>query len=123
MPSLRIDVAGQVFAARLLDGPLRIGRDEGCELRIDDPDVSAIHATIEPLQGGGHKLVDANSGRPTRVNGTVVKRVLLKAGDAVEVGPATITYVVEGVALPPARPASPRPVAVAAVPAVPAVPA
>ena len=120
MPTLRIDVAGQVFAARLPEGPVRIGSDPACEIRIDDPDVSAVHATIEPLPEGGHKLIDANSGRPTLVGGLVVKRVLLKSGDAVEIGPARLTYVVEGVPLPPAARA---PVATPRAAAVPAVPA
>src|SRR5437016_4425203 len=92
MPSLRIEVAGQSVVARLPDGPVRVGRDASCDLRIDDPEVSAGHFSIEPLPGGGHKLTDLNTGRPTKVNGYVVKRVSLKPGDVIEVGPARIVY-------------------------------
>ncbi|MFO0932665.1 MAG: FHA domain-containing protein [Planctomycetota bacterium] len=111
MPSLRIEIAGQVVHARLGDAPVRVGREAGCDLRIDSPDVSAVHLTIEPLAGGGHKLSDLNTGRPTKVNGAVVKRVALKPNDRIEVGPARITYLADGavVAAPaPAAPPAPR---------------
>src|SRR5438105_4484539 len=105
MPSLRIEVKGQVFAARLPETAIRVGRDPACEIRIDDADVSAVHATLEAAPGGGHKLLDGNSGRPTKVNGLAAKRVLLKHGDVVEIGPARIVYQVEGAPAAPARPA------------------
>jgi|GEM_PF-1620314 len=110
MPSLRIEIAGQVVHARLGDAVVRVGRDVACDLRIDAPDVSAVHLTIEPLPGGGHKLSDLNTGRPTKVNGVVVKRVSLKANDRIEVGPARITYLADGaVAAPPPAPSAVRP--------------
>src|SRR5262245_63111845 len=94
MASLRIELLGQVVPARLPDGPVRIGRDASCELRLDVAGISALHATIEPIPGGGHKLVDANSGVPTKVNGVAAKRVRLNDGDVIEVGPARIAYAV-----------------------------
>ncbi|MCC7139749.1 MAG: FHA domain-containing protein [Planctomycetes bacterium] len=129
MPSLRIEIAGQVVTARLSDAAVRVGREPTSDLRIDDAAVSAAHCTIEPLPGGGHKLTDLNSGRPTKVNGLVVKRVSLKPGDVIEVGPARITYLAGDAVAPAATapapaaavaPAPPRPVpaAVAARPAV-----
>ena len=105
MPSLRIDVAGQQFVARP-PGVVRIGRDVECDLRIDDPSVGAMHASLEPMPDGGRLLKDGNSGRPTKVNGTSVKRVVLAPGDVVEIGPARIVYV-EGAAAAVAS-ASPR---------------
>src|SRR5262249_31091162 len=105
MPSLWIEVGGQRVVARLPDAPVRVGRDAGCDLRIDHPAVSSAHLQIEPLPGGGHKLVDLNSGLPTRVNGLVVKRVSLKPGDVVEIGPARLVYDPE------AAPAGRRPAA------------
>jgi uncharacterized protein YkwD len=123
MPSLRIEVGGQVVFARLTDAPVRVGRDASCDLRIDAPDVSSAHLAIEPLPTGGHKLTDLNTGRPTKVNGLVVKRVSLKNGDRVEVGPARITYLVDAEGAPapaPAPPAAPaRPVAAAPTPRAP----
>ncbi|MBL9086944.1 MAG: FHA domain-containing protein [Planctomycetia bacterium] len=129
MPSLRIEIAGQVVHARLGDAPVRVGREAGCDLRIDAPDVSAVHLTIEPLPGGGHKLSDLNTGRPTKVNGLVVKRVALKPNDRIEVGPARITYLADGAvaaapapALAPARaPAAPAATRPAVAPARPFV--
>src|SRR6188768_1785204 len=112
MPSLRIEVGGQVVQARLGDAVVRVGRDASCDLRIDDATVSAEHLSIQPMPGGGYKLTDANSGLPTKVNGLVVKRVLLKANDRIEVGPARITYLDEGP--PPEPPQAPAPVPVPA---------
>jgi tetratricopeptide (TPR) repeat protein len=109
MPLLRIEVEGQTFLARLPDGPLRVGRDPSCEVCVASDDVSSVHATIEPVPTGGHKLVDANSGRPTRVNGLVAKRVLLKTGDVVEVGPARLVYDAPAEAPAPSRPSRARP--------------
>src|SRR5262245_27669447 len=117
MPSLRIEVSGQVVVARLTDAVVRVGRDVDCDLRIDDKTVSATHLQIEPLPGGGHKLTDLNSGLPTRVNGLVVKRVSLKPGDVIDVGPARIVYDPENAPFVTGNPAvaapapAPRPVA------------
>jgi uncharacterized protein YkwD len=92
MPLLRIDVAGQRFQTELPAAVVRIGRDVECDLRIEDPAVGAVHASIEPLADGGHLLKDLNTGRPTRVNGLGVKRVVLNPGDVIEIGPARLTY-------------------------------
>ena len=115
MASIRIELHGQTVTARLEGRVIRIGRDSECDLTVDDPSVAAVHVTIEPFGSGGHKLIDANSGRPTKVNGLVVKRVSLKAGDVIDVGPARITYVVDAAASAPA--ARPRPAPTAAPPA------
>ncbi len=114
MASLRIELHGQSVTARLEGRVIRIGRDTECDLTVDDPSVAAIHVTIEPFGNGGHKLTDANSGRPTKVNGLVVKRVSLKAGDVIEVGPAKLTYLVDAPTAAPA--ARPRPAAVPVAP-------
>lgn len=120
MPSLRIEIAGQVFQARLTDAPVRIGRGEGCDLRIDAPEVSALHASIEPVASGGYRVVDAKSGRPTRVNGAVVVRLSLKGDDVLEIGPARITYL-DDVAQAPLAPTPAAPVAPAVAVARPPV--
>ena len=75
MSSLRIEIQGQVVVARLADAPVRVGRDPSCDLRIDDPTVSAAHASIDPHRAGGYRLMDLRSGLPTKVNGAVVQRV------------------------------------------------
>jgi uncharacterized protein YkwD len=125
MPSLRIEIGGQVVVARLSDAAVRVGRDPSCDLRIDDRSVSATHLTIEPLAGGGHKLTDSNSGLPTKVNGFVVKRVSLKPGDVIEVGPARIVYDPESApaaGTPAVPPAFARPMPAPTSPFVPASP-
>jgi pSer/pThr/pTyr-binding forkhead associated (FHA) protein len=117
MPGLRIEIGGQTVVARLQGAIVRVGRDPACDLRIDDPSVSAVHLTIEPLPTGGYKLVDGNSGLPTIVNGLAAKRVALKDGDRIEVGPARITFLAEGVVEgPSAAPVPPEPVAAPPLP-------
>lgn len=116
MANLRIELGGRTVTARLEGRVVRVGRDPECDLAVDDPSVAAVHVTFEAMAGGGHKLTDANSGRPTKVNGVVVKRVALRPGDVIEVGPARLTYLADDpAAVAPAAPvAPPRPSASAA---------
>ncbi len=95
MAHLRIELGGQTVTARLDARLVRVGRDSECDLTVDDARVAAVHVTFESLPSGGHKLTDANSGLPTKVNGLVVKRVSLKPGDIIEVGPARLTYLAD----------------------------
>jgi two-component system, NtrC family, response regulator AtoC len=64
---------------------LLIGRDEGCGLRLNDPDVSRRHARI---QRDGFELVlnDLNSRNGTFVNAHPIQRALLVRGDVVRLG-------------------------------------
>ena len=69
---------------------LVIGRDESCELVVDDPRVSREHARIEP-RDGEHFVVDLGSRNGTRVNGQPVTRpVGLRDGDQVQLGDAVV---------------------------------
>lgn len=100
MANLRIELGGRTVTARLDGRVVRVGRDPDCDLTVDDASVAAVHVTFESLPGGGHKLTDANSGLPTKVNGLIVKRVSLRPGDIIEVGPARLTYLAEGAPAP-----------------------
>ncbi len=75
--------AGQVFILNKL--PCVIGRSPDCDVRLDDPQVTAQHAQIF-FNNNGYYLMDLGGG--TFLNGQVLKRgsVLLKPGDVVRLG-------------------------------------
>ena len=63
-----------------------IGRANACDLAIDDPTVSRVHARLERAQDGW-LLYDLGSTNGTRVNGWLVReQVSVQAGDLVRFG-------------------------------------
>lgn len=68
-----------------------IGRDETCDLHIDNAGVSRDHARVE-LSGGRFQLVDGGSANGTFVNGKRVDRQVLAHGDTIQVGKHTIEF-------------------------------
>ena len=79
--------AGKVYA---IETSLRLGRDPTCEVSIDDPAVSRLHATVRPLTGEGApaEVVDGGSRNGTFVNGQRVRGAHpLRDGDRLQVGP------------------------------------
>lgn len=78
---------------------IQIGRQRGCDLPLDHPAVSRMHAVITvlgsgPAAGGGEsrppgpglEIIDLGSAVGTRVNGKLVDRQQISVGDVVEVG-------------------------------------
>lgn len=51
---------------------LRVGRGDDCDLCIAHPSISRRHAELQPLEGGGWRLVDLDSKNGTFVNGARV---------------------------------------------------
>ena len=88
---------------RVTLGPVtRIGRDEGNELRLDDPKVSALHAVIRKDRQS-YVLVDRRSTNGTWHNGVRVKApVVLANDDVVAMGHWTIRVLLPGV-MPPSH--------------------
>ncbi len=62
-----------------------LGRDDGCDVMLPDPEASGRHARLEPGAGGA-LLRDLGSTNGTRVNGVPVTEHRLAAGDQVEIG-------------------------------------
>ncbi|NEE62012.1 FHA domain-containing protein, partial [Streptomyces sp. SID8455] len=62
---------------------VRIGRDAGNDLVIDDLVVSRQHAELRALADGRHEIVDLGSHNGTFLNGQPVSRAVLGAGDIV----------------------------------------
>lgn len=71
---------------RLAPGLWRIGRDPGCEIRLNDDSVSRRHASLR-VDEVSVELSDHGSRNGVRVNGErIFGRIELKVGDLLEVG-------------------------------------
>jgi hypothetical protein len=68
-----------------------IGRSSGCDIVVDDPNVSRRHAEIRRL-GEGYSLVDLGSTNGTEVNGQRVGETSLMNGDVIGVGTTRLTF-------------------------------
>jgi len=73
-------------------GTSLVGRDRECAIRIDSETISRRHARIV-VKPGETTMEDLGSKNGTQVNGQRVTRpVVLKDGDAIQVGVITLTY-------------------------------
>ncbi len=68
-----------------------IGRSGGCDIVVDDPNVSRRHAEIRRM-GEGYSLVDLGSTNGTEVNGQRVGETSLMNGDVIGVGTTRLTF-------------------------------
>lgn len=66
---------------------LRIGRDDDCDISLQHPMVSRLHAIVTKLSDGTLCIIDQNSANGTYVNGRNVERVVLSEGDIIQIGP------------------------------------
>lgn len=71
-----------------------IGRSGECDLILNDPLVSAVHAKILSTKTG-FELVDNASENGTWVNGTLVTRVRLRHGDHIRIGETELLFLEE----------------------------
>jgi pSer/pThr/pTyr-binding forkhead associated (FHA) protein len=76
----------------LSGSPLLVGRDEGADIRVDEPLVSRAHARIE-RRGGAFFVLDLGSTNRTRVNGEPVSERELRDGDEVRFARARCRFV------------------------------
>lgn len=70
---------------------VRLGRDPGCDLVIDDTRASRQHAEIIPTEDSLWMLRDDGSRNGTLVNGELVTRCVLEAGDVITIGECSLT--------------------------------
>lgn len=71
---------------------IRLGRYPNNEIVIDNSTVSAYHAEITQRPDGRHEIVDRESRNGTRVNGAIVRSQVLKDGDLITLGGASMHY-------------------------------
>ncbi len=71
--------------------PVRIGRGDTCELRLEDPGVWDQHLTLGLTPGLGFCLqTEANA--LARVNGQPLSQTVLRNGDTIELGAVRIQF-------------------------------
>ncbi len=93
MPVLNLLADGVVAKSYSLNKPVtRIGRLPACDISIDDPSSSGLHAQIEINNGNQAEgiievfIEDMNSTNGTYVNGHKVTRCRLYNTDVIEIG-------------------------------------
>ena len=91
---LTVTLSGRALDTEAYDGDvemIRVGRDDACELRIDNIGISRFHCEIKNWGYGFYRLKDLGSGNGTFVNAKRVKFCNLNHGDKVSLGKYTIT--------------------------------
>lgn len=73
-----------------------IGRGEECEISINHPSVSRVHAELRPIGDGRYEVVDLGSANGVRVNGVELPHSLLDARDVVELGDVVLKFIPAG---------------------------
>ena len=80
---------GQGF--RIRDDVIVIGRNYDCDIRIEKPYVSGVHAVIR--RENGHLVLEDLGGKHgTRVNRIAVSRQVLSDGDRIHIGRAELVF-------------------------------
>jgi hypothetical protein len=101
-------VQSQAPARLLIDGNqqaltssrIRLGRYPNNEIVIDNSTVSAYHAEITQRPDGRHEIADRDSRNGTRVNGAIIRSQVLKDGDLITLGGASMHYLAPSAAEP-----------------------
>lgn len=75
---------------------LNIGRSPGNEIVLLDPQVAPRHARLLRVEGGGWRVVDAGSGRPTVLDGQAVRAAPFAVGQRLRLGPYTLSLAEDG---------------------------
>jgi pSer/pThr/pTyr-binding forkhead associated (FHA) protein len=70
---------------------LVIGRSPSCDIRLDHPDVSTVHARLHRAGDGWH-ITDNDSARGMRVNGRKTGEAILVPGDVVDIRPFSMNF-------------------------------
>lgn len=73
-----------------------IGRGEECDISVNHPSVSRVHAEVHALGDGRYELVDCESANGIRVNGVELPRGLLDARDVLELGDVVFKFIPAG---------------------------
>jgi pSer/pThr/pTyr-binding forkhead associated (FHA) protein len=73
-----------------------IGRGEDCDISINHPSVSRVHAELHPLGDGRYEIFDKNSANGVRVNGVELPRSFVEPRDVVELGDVILKFVPAG---------------------------
>lgn len=101
MPKFTINFAVQSADGRMTRYPFegrdrvfKIGKLTSSHIRIEDPDVSRMHAIVE-FTGDVAEVIDMSSFSGTFLNGVKINKARLKTGDVLRVGNTTITVTIK----------------------------
>jgi ABC-type multidrug transport system ATPase subunit/ABC-type multidrug transport system permease subunit len=83
--------AAATHAIRFAGDRLTIGRDEGNDVVLDDPNVSRFHAEVL-RRDGQMEVRDLTSRNGTRVNGQPARRAALQTGSEIGIGPYRLIF-------------------------------
>jgi pSer/pThr/pTyr-binding forkhead associated (FHA) protein len=75
---------------------MTIGRSEDATISINHSSVSRVHAELIALGNGRFEIIDKGSANGIRVNGVDLRRGILEAGDALELGDVRMRFVGAG---------------------------
>jgi hypothetical protein len=78
------------------EGEMTIGREQSCDIVLDDPAVSAVHALLRVSVRGEVKIVDNDSTNGVFVNKEKVGVRTLRNRDLVDIGDRTFLFVEPG---------------------------
>src|SRR5262245_40852553 len=73
-----------------------IGRGEECEVAVNHPSVSRVHAEIRPIGDGRYEVVDLGSANGVRVNGVELPNSILDVRDVIELGDVVLKFLPAG---------------------------
>lgn len=95
MPTIQVMFNQQKISSHALEKEVyTIGRQEGCDIHIDNLGVSRVHARLLKAEQG-YFVEDMNSSNGTFVNGQRVSRQALGPGDQITIGKFTLIYEIE----------------------------
>lgn len=86
--------AGQEFV--LTGDRMVLGRGEECDISINHPSVSRVHAEIRRVGDGRYEFVDLGSANGVRVNGAELPSTLLDGRDVLELGDVFLKFLPAG---------------------------
>jgi ABC transport system ATP-binding/permease protein len=86
--------AGQEFV--LSAERMVLGRGEECDISINHPSVSRVHAEIRRVGEGRYEFVDLGSANGVRINGAEMPSTLLDGRDVIELGDVLIKFLPAG---------------------------
>ena len=75
---------------------IKVGKLSSSHLRLDDKNVSRMHALIEVTGPGDVSIIDLSSTTGTFVNGQKVNKAKLQSGDSIVIGETRIEVTVGG---------------------------
>lgn len=75
---------------------ITVGRAEEAMISINHSSVSRMHAELIALGSGRYEIIDKGSANGIRINGVELRRGILEAGDALELGDVRLRFVGHG---------------------------